>query len=192
MALIDTRHSGPDPEDRKLVEKFLRRRQEKVFRAIYQRHTPAIYQILVRMLRGDASNAEEVLQVAWVRAIERLETFRWESSLRSWLIGIALNCSREFLRRQRRTEPAEPWAVDELPALRRAAGELNRIDLERAIAHLPDGYREVLILHDIEGYTHNEIGEFLGIETGTSKSQLSRARRAMRARLSDVGSVQNG
>ena len=117
-----------------------------------------------------------------VRAAERLETFQWKSQLRSWLTGIALNCYRETCRQhaRRKTEPLE---LHEVVSAARVHREISRIDLERAIAQLPDGYREVLILHDVEGYTHDEIGNLMGIRNGTSKSQLSRARRAVRSWL---------
>jgi RNA polymerase sigma-70 factor (ECF subfamily) len=81
--------------------------------------------------------------------------------------------------------------TEDLPTAPRITGVIDRIDLERVIAMLPDGYREVLILHDIEGYTHEEIGTLLGVESGTSKSQLARARRAVRVRLAKAGKHQN-
>jgi RNA polymerase sigma-70 factor (ECF subfamily) len=184
---MDPRNDGTDLEDRQLVSGFLRRREEKAFRALYRRHAPALHRIALRLVRGRREDAEEILQNTWIRAVERLSGFRWESSLRSWLVGIAINCSRELNRRTGRIEELpEPVRVQDVDELPRLNGTVGRIDLERAIATLPDGYREVLVLHDIEGYTHSEIGSILGIEAGTSKSQLSHARRAVRARLAGL------
>jgi RNA polymerase sigma-70 factor (ECF subfamily) len=171
-------------DDRSLVSHFVRFGDEAAFRGLYRRHADALYRLIVRMVGGRRS-ADDVLQITWIRAAENLNRFRWESSLRSWLVGIALNCCRESLRGDRRRgthELCEPAA--DLPEVR-SNGHGLRIDLERAIASLPKGYREVLVLHDVEGYTHLEIAELLGIEPGTSKSQLSRARRALRRRLTE-------
>ncbi len=118
---------------------------------------------------------------AWLAAADRLGAFRWESSFRSWLSGFVINQVRQRWRADRR-EPVpleETRAGDDLPLLMAA----DRVDLERAIAALPDGFRAVLVLHDIEGYTHDEIGSVLGIVAGTSKSQLARARSAVREAL---------
>ena len=177
------RRRSQNEEDRHLVARFLSRRDEKSFRSLYRRHSPYLNQFVLRLVGGEHGDAEDVLQVAWSRAVERLDLFRWESSLRSWLTGIALNCSRELLRKRRRSEVTPQNELPEIEVRPEAARKVDALDLERAIANLPQGYREVLILHDIEGYTHVEIGQFLGIESGTSKSQLSRARRAMRMSL---------
>ncbi len=170
-------------KDYKLVEQFLRRNDEKSFLKLYRRHAPSLNQLVVRLIGGLEFDAEDVIQATWIRVIENLRAFRWESSFRTWLTGIAINCSREYMRKARRLQSLELLeAVDNI-RVSRINSRISLIDLERAIAILPDGYREVLILHDIEGYTHDEIACFLGIETGTSKSQLSRARKAIRALL---------
>ncbi len=173
--------------DRVLVARFLSRRDEASFRAIYARHAPAVFALAAR-ISGSASDGEDLLQEAWIRAVERLEGFRWESTLRTWLCGIAVNCWRELRRRRLNgleavfVEPAaaalEDDLADDAPLPR---GE--RIDLERAIAALADGYREVVVLHDVHGYTHHEIAGMLGIEAGTSRSQLFRGRRSLREML---------
>jgi RNA polymerase sigma-70 factor (ECF subfamily) len=147
--------------------------------------------MIVRIVGGVGWDAEDVIQTTWIRAIENLHRFRWESSLRTWLTGIAINCARETLRKRKRTQNFE--LIDEVAqtTVPRINREINRIDLERAISELPDGYREVLLLHDVEGYTHEEIGGLLGIELGTSKSQLSRARKAVRILLSETNGYKN-
>ena len=123
------------------------------------------------------------MQSTWIIAVQRLADFRWESSLKTWLSGIALNACREIQRR-RRAETSLPRSDaenDSKTALHPAPGAT--LDLDRALSDLPEGYREALILHDVEGYTHEEIARLLGIDTGTSKSQLSRARKALKALL---------
>jgi RNA polymerase sigma-70 factor (ECF subfamily) len=178
-------------EDRRLVSDFLRRREEKAFRALYRRYAPVLYRFVLRYVRGNELDAEDTLQTTWVRVIENLADFRWESSLRSWLTGIALNCAREAMRKHGRGVYTELDETEDLSTAPRITRVIDRIDLERVIAMLPDGYREVLILHDIEGYTHGEISTLLGVESGTSKSQLARARRAVRVRLTKAGKHQN-
>jgi RNA polymerase sigma-70 factor (ECF subfamily) len=115
-----------------------------------------------------------------LRAIPRLQNFRRESSLRTWLCGFIVNCCRERFRGPLFEE------FDERSVSSVASSDLrvlDRLDLERALASLPPGARTVVILHDIEGYTHDEIAGALGIDPGTSKSQLSRGRAALRNRL---------
>lgn len=168
-------------EDRELVAEFLATRSESAFRRLYRRHASAVYAMLLRLTAGDSARAEDCLQDAWMRAVAALDRFAWRSSLRTWLRGIAINCWREGWREDRRaplrlgedTEPAVPDSVS----------PLDVIALERAVTLLPDGYRAVLVLHDVEGFTHEEIADALGIVPGTSKSQLARARAAVRRSL---------
>jgi RNA polymerase sigma factor (sigma-70 family) len=163
-------------KDRALAEQFLRNRDEVAFLALYRLHTPALYRIAYRML-PDAQRAAEIVQDTWIRATEKLRSFRWESSLATWLAGIVINRSREEIRRRN----AEPQSSHDLAEPLVAGSPVpERLDLERAIAKLADGYREVLLLHDVEGYTHEEIAQALEIEPATSRSQLARARSAMR------------
>jgi len=175
-----------EPPDRQLVRSFLADRAESCFRALYRRHSPMLYRVVLRLVDGSRCDADDVIQTTWIRALESLAAFRWESSLRSWLVGIALNCSREHQRQRLKMLLARLDEAEELPAPQAPATEAS-FDLEAAIDGLPDGYREVLLLHDLEGYTHGEIGELLGIREGTSKSQLARARRAVRDRITKSG-----
>jgi len=178
--------SGEDEvkADRELVESFLSGRAESAFRALYRRHTSALFPLALRVLKGSEGDAQEAVQETWIRAVERLGGFRWESALRTWLTGILLNRCREMLRAR-----GKEGRVDGAEGLHPASRPLEtaRLDLERGLAHLPEGYREILLLHDVQGHTHAEISRLLGIEEGTSKSQLSRARRALRASLSGEG-----
>ena len=169
------------PTDSQLLEEFLRGRSERSFLALYDRHAAAMYALAYRMMGAREADAADALQEAWTRALPRLAQFRGESALRTWLCGFVVNCCRERFR-----EPLfEP--MDEAPSVSSAGGAdghvLRTIDVERALATLPPGARTILILHDIEGYTHREIGVVLGIDEGTSKSQLSRGRKALRRRL---------
>jgi RNA polymerase sigma-70 factor (ECF subfamily) len=166
------------PPDRELVESFLRNGDEDAFRQLFRRHTPRLYATALRLAGGQASQAEEAVQMAWARAARRLAGFEWRAALTTWLISIVINCVREQ-QRERRELPLEA-SHDVLTAV--SAPGL-KLDLERAIAALPPRYREVLVLHDVEGWTHAEIATALGITVGTTKSQLFHARRAVRARL---------
>ena len=169
-------------DDRRLVAEFLASRSEQAFRRLYRRHASAVYALLLRLTAGDVARAEDCLQDAWMRAIAALDRFAWRSSLRTWIRGIAINCWREGWRDDRRA-PLR-LVEDHEPELDPPdVSPLDVIALERAVADLPDGYRAVLVLHDVEGFTHEEIGEALGIVPGTSKSQLARARAAVRRSL---------
>lgn len=175
--------------DRQQVEAFLQRRDEAAFQVLYRRHTPFLFSLALHLSAGRGSDAEDVVQTAWIRAVESLRRFGWRSSLRTWLAGILINCAREQWRQPGLGSlPAEPES--------QAAGPIafhDRIDLERAISGLPYGYREVLLLHDVEGFTHQEIAQILHIEPGTSKSQLFHARRALQQVLPQpAGAVRGG
>jgi RNA polymerase sigma-70 factor (ECF subfamily) len=170
--------------DRRLVSKFLARRNEPSFRELYHRHTPALYQLALRLVGWNVHEAEEVVQDTWMRAIEALGGFRWESSLRTWLSGIAINRCRELYRQ--RVRQSHEVVIEQLAQEISTTENFERLDLEQAIAALPNGYRQVLVLHDVEGYTHEEISRMLEIEVGTSKSQLSRARSSVREALQAV------
>lgn len=164
--------------DRRLVKRFIRTRDESVFRELYRRHTPVLYSLALRLVGGSETDAQDAIQDTWIRACQTLPVFEWRSSLRTWLTGILINRARELSRqRQRRSEDE---LTDEYPAAV-SVGQGESIDLEQAIARLPPGYRHVLVLHDVEGYTHEEISKLLEINAGTSKSQLHNARKAIRA-----------
>jgi RNA polymerase sigma-70 factor (ECF subfamily) len=169
------------PTDSELLEGFLRDRSERSFLALYDRHAAAMYALAYRLMGGHDADAADALQEAWMRALPRLLQFRGESALRTWLCGFVVNCCRERFR-----GPLFE-AIDDEYSVPSGNGSdlrvLGMIDLERALTSLAPGYRAVLVLHDIEGYTHREIAAALGIDQGTSKSQLSRGREALRRRL---------
>jgi RNA polymerase sigma-70 factor (ECF subfamily) len=157
-------------------------RDEAAFRVLYRRHTPRLLQLQLRFAGGRAADAEDMVQETWLRAVRGLGTFRRDGRLGAWLYGIAVNVAREWLR-QAAGEAARraDVDVDDLPLPARPTAD--SADLEAAIARLPAGQRAVLLLHDLEGFTHEDIATALGIVAGTSKSQLALARRALRRAL---------
>lgn len=164
-------------ETQQLVEMFLERRNERSFRKLYRRCTPVIYLLALRMLSGNETDAEEIMQEVWMRAIEGLPRFRWQSTFETWLYSITIRCCQEALRKRNKQDVAENTELMSDPS---PFEKFEAMDLETAIQRLPDGYRQVLILHDIKGYTHKEIAHLLDIDPGTSKSQLFNARRKIR------------
>lgn len=171
------------PSDRMLVDRVITHRDEDAFRALYRRHTPYLFQFVLRLQARSDADAEDIVQETWIRAADAFERFRWSSTLRTWLASIALNLTRDWLRRNGKRDTVE-FRPDSRAVPPTSIPE--RVDLERAIAGLPDGYRTVLVLHDIEGFTHIEIGERLGIEPVSSRTQLSRARSALRSVLASA------
>jgi RNA polymerase sigma-70 factor, ECF subfamily len=151
-------------------------------RELYQRYAPRVHAV-VRRLAGDDALAEDWAQEAWVRAIRALPGFRGDSQFGTWLHRIAVNSALYGKRARERRISREQPLPDGLPGGATPDRALLRMRLEGAIAQLPEGMRRVLVLHDIEGYTHVEIGEMLGIAPGTCKSQLFKARARMRALL---------
>ena len=157
---------------------------QSAFHELYREHVGRTYALCLR-LTGSAAEAEERTQDVFVQAWRTLASFRGESAFSSWLHRLAVNLvlmeRRGARRRWMRVEAVED------PATLERGGEgpspALRLDLERAVAALPKGARHVFVLHDVEGYRHEEIGELLGIAVGTSQAQLSRARRLLRGML---------
>jgi len=169
------------------VTELVRRAQagdRAAFEGVYREHAPRVYALCLR-LTGNVSDAEERTQDVFVLAWRRLATFRGESAFATWLHRLTVNLVLTERRTARRRE-ARVLPVDDPASLERNAGPARpgeRLDLERAIAALPAGAREVFVLFDIEGFTHEEIGRRCGIAAGTSKAQLFRARRLLREML---------
>jgi RNA polymerase sigma-70 factor, ECF subfamily len=159
---------------------------EAAARTLYDRYAPRVYAV-VRRVAGEDALADDWAQEAWIRVFRALPGFRGDSAFSTWIHRVAVNSALQGLRGHSRHEtrettlspPVEPAASPEPAAL--------RIALERAMARLPDGMRQVLVLHDVEGFTHDEIGALLGIAAGTSKSQLFKARAKMREQLAPAG-----
>ena len=153
---------------------------EAAFRELFRRHTPHLLQFVARVLGPASSDAEDVVQDTWLRAYPALVTFRNESSFSTWLCSVGLRAALDSMRRGRRHVAETLFDDDSATELPPAE---DRMDIEAAISRLAPGYRMVLVLHDVEGFTHEEIGLQLGIAPGTSKAQLFKARRVMRALL---------
>lgn len=153
---------------------------EAAFRELFRRHTPHLLQFVSRVLGASAGDAEDVVQDTWLRAYPALVTFRNESSFSTWLCSVGLRAALDSMRRGRRHVAETLFDDDSATELPPAE---DRMDIESAISRLAPGYRMVLVLHDVEGFTHEEIGLQLGIAPGTSKAQLFKARRVMRALL---------
>lgn len=161
---------------------------EAALALIYRRYRPRVFSVVARLL--GAAEAEEVTQEVFLRAFRGLDRFRAESQLSTWLYRIAVNAalSERTRRGVERARTAPAVLADALAAPEEAAGDpALRSRLERALAVLPPGYRAVLVLHDVEGLEHEEIGRVLGCRVGTSKSQLHKARAKMREILADGG-----
>ena len=155
------------------------------FEALYRAHAGRVYALCLR-LTADRALAEERTQDAFVRAWERLATFRGESAFSSWLYRLTVNevllaRRAERRREQRVVTSGDPAALERTGGADTLSG--SALDLERAVAALPAGAREVFVLHDVEGYRHEEIAELTDIAVGTSKAQLFRARRLLREAL---------
>ncbi len=152
------------------------------FAEIYRIHVGRVYGICSRIL-GDRSRSEEVTQQVFIRLWMKIALFRGESSFSSWLHRLALNVA---LNEVKASASIQDSSLDD-PAIKSASqGNCSRetkMDLERAIAGLPTGARVVFVLHEIEGLNHKDIADKLGLSNGTSKAQLSRARKLLREAL---------
>ena len=154
------------------------------FEAVYREHAGRVYALCLRM-SGDAQAAKDLVQVVFVRAWEKLDTFRGESAFSSWLYRLAVNVVLMDRRnRARKAEDSLDEDEDSAPVAAAIARSPElKLDLEQAIAALPRMARQVLVLFDVEGYSHSEIGQMLGIAEGTSKAHLFRARGLLKEML---------
>ncbi len=158
------------------------------FEQLYRRHHRRVHGVIVRLVGQAGARAEDLTQEAFVRAWQALPSFRFESAVSTWLHRLAVNTALMELRSRR----SRPWQEGDDEALESVstpdiAGHavLGR-DLERAVASLPPRARAVLVLHDVEGWKHEEIAGELGMAVGSSKAQLHRARGLLRARIGEM------
>lgn len=157
------------------------------FEELYRTHGGRLHAVAYRML-GRAEDAEDVVQEIFLTTFRKIGSYRGDSALGTWLHRLGVNVCLDRLRsRARRNEQRTEWldgdVADAPPAASRGLGAIDRLDLERAIHELPDGCRAAFLLHDVEGFEHREIAAMLGIAEGTSKSQVHKARRRLRAAL---------
>ena len=155
------------------------------FAELYARHSARIFSLAARMA-GSPDTGEDLLQEIFLQAHRKIGGFKGDAAIGTWLYRLALNHCLDFVRsRQARMDKATSTIDDEsataVASRRESPGD--RIDLERAIAQLPPGCREVFVLHDVEGYEHGEIARMLGSAEGTSTSQVFKARMKLRALL---------
>ena len=155
-------------------------------RALYDAHVDRVYRLTYRFA-GNEDLAQDFTQDTFIRAFSKLQDYRGEAAFGSWLHTIAMSVILNGLRKAKRFDQREA-VLDEaamVPALTRHAEPDLKERLAQAIDALPEGCRTVFLLHDVEGYTHEEIGGALEITAGTSKAQLSRARAKLRESLAD-------
>jgi RNA polymerase sigma-70 factor (ECF subfamily) len=163
-------------------------RDMEAFEEIYHLHHKRVYSICFRMVRN-ASDAEDLTQQVFIQLFRKLDTFRGESSFTTWLHRMTVN--QVLMHFRRRVVKTEKTTEDGTTPIRIVSGTENpsrmalidRIALNQAIGQLPPGYRMVFILHDLEGFEHDQIGKMLGCAVGTSKSQLHKARQRLRELL---------
>lgn len=184
MASLETMAEQRD-DDAELVARASRGNR-LAFEMLYRRHRDRIYGLLWRLAGADGALAEDLLQEAFVRAWRKLDSFRGDSQFVTWLhrlsVNVALSDRRIRLRRLEHETPLEGQAERTARGAKDVTAGEHR-DLERAIARLPERARTVLVLYDIEGYSHAEIAELTGMAVGSSKAQLHRARSLVREEL---------
>lgn len=158
------------------------------FEELYRLHAGRLYSLTLRMA-GSVQEAEDLLQDVFLQAHRKLGSFRGESSLGTWLYRLGMNHCLDYVRGRHARMGRATDSLDEDTALEPAApapavpSAISRIGLERAIAQLPDGCKAAFLLHDVEGFEHQEVAAILGVSIGTSKSQVHRARQKLRGML---------
>ena len=183
------------PQGKKLSELELIERAKQgdaeAFESLYNLHKRRVYSLCLRMTANTAA-AEDLTQEAFLQLFRKIGTFRGESAFSTWLHRMAVNVVLMQLRKK--GLPVVPLddtveTEDEIPRKelggpdRNLAGSIDRLQLQRAVDDLPPGYRSIFVLHDVEGYEHNEIAEIVGCSVGNSKSQLHKARLKLRELL---------
>lgn len=159
------------------------------FQALYDKHKRRVYSLCLRMTSNTAE-AEDLAQEAFLQLFRKIGTFRGESAFSTWLHRLSVNVVLMHLRKKslpvvsldetpsanEEETPKKDFGAEDLAL----AGSLDRLQLQRAVADLPPGYRTIFVLHDVEGYEHNEIATMVGCSIGNSKSQLHKARMKLR------------
>ena len=168
----------------------------EAFEALYNLHKRRVYSLCLRMTANTAA-AEDLTQEAFLQLFRKIGTFRGESAFSTWLHRLSVNVVLMRLRKKSATEtsleevtepdkdsdgPRRDFGAPDL----RLSGSLDRLNLQRAVEQLPPGYKSVFILHDVQGYEHNEIAEIMGCSIGNSKSQLHKARMRLRELLQEA------
>jgi RNA polymerase sigma-70 factor (ECF subfamily) len=180
-------------------EAIIRQAQEgnaAAFEQLYRRYSSRVYFLGLRMLKND-SEAEDLTQEAFLLLFRKIHTFRGEARFSTWLHRLTINLVLMRFRKTRHQETSLDAELgsdeeDSAPLTEfggpdlRLSGTIDRVNLSKAIEKLPDGYKEMFILHDVEGYEHHEIAGILGCSIGNSKSQVYKARRRLRELLQEA------
>jgi RNA polymerase sigma-70 factor, ECF subfamily len=193
--VFQNNHPRPaSPSNTELIARA-QRGEEAAFEALFTQHRQRVYALCLRMI-GNTAEAEELTQDAFLQVFRKIHTFRGESAFSTWLHRLSANIVLMRLRKKKINETSleEISAGDEFDDQPKEfgardmvlAGSIDRLNLERAIAQLPPGYKKAFMLHDVHGYEHNEIAEMLGSSIGNSKSQLHKARARLRKLLQET------
>lgn len=183
--------AGDRTAELELVERC-RRGELGAFEELYRAHSGRLYSLACRML-GNPADAEDQLQEIFLSAHRKLDSFRGDSALGTWLYRLATNQILDHVRSRAARAGQLTDGLDDASLLADGGGQrladraIDRIDLERALAELPEGCRAAFVLHDVEGLEHREVSEVLGIAEGTSKSQVHKARLRLRGLLRGTG-----
>ena len=183
----EQRQTG-DPLEAELIERA-KQGDAQAFQHLYDKHKRRVYSLCLRMTSNTAE-AEDLTQEAFLQLFRKIGTFRGESAFSTWLHRLSVNVVLMHLRKkslpqvslEETTQPGEEdtprkdFGAEDLAL----AGSLDRLQLQRAVNDLPPGYRTIFVLHDVEGYEHNEIAQMVGCSIGNSKSQLHKARMKLR------------
>jgi RNA polymerase sigma-70 factor, ECF subfamily len=179
-----------EPRDEDLVRRYVAGDQG-AFADLVRRHETRVYTLAYRLV-GNADDAREASQEAFLTCARKLRGFRFDSAFGTWLYRVTANASYDVLRRRKRA----PVPVEELPEQQietdEAAGTADRIDVERALALIPDDFRLVISLHDLQGLPYEEVAEIVGVPVGTVKSRLHRGRVALGKLLGGPGGEHPG
>jgi RNA polymerase sigma-70 factor, ECF subfamily len=179
------------PEEADLIDRC-KRQEPGAFEELYRIHAGRVYNLACR-LTGSLSEGEDLMQEAFVQIFRKLDGFKGESAVGTWIYRLATNQCLDYLRSReakarKLNDPIENEAM--LPVHVTRPMRADRLDLERAISRLAPGYRAAFVLHDVEGFEHQEVAEMLGIAEGTSKSQVHKARAKIREYLSAAPPVE--
>jgi RNA polymerase sigma-70 factor, ECF subfamily len=181
-------HKAPDPSEAGLIERA-KAGDAEAFHALYDKHKRRVYSLCLRMTANTAE-AEDLAQEAFLQLYRKIATFRGESAFSTWLHRLSVNVVLMHLRKKSlpvvsleettqgadEDSPKKDFGADDVAL----AGSIDRMQLQKAVDNLPPGYRTIFVLHDIEGYEHNEIAKIAGCSIGNSKSQLHKARMKLR------------
>jgi RNA polymerase sigma-70 factor, ECF subfamily len=164
----------------------------EAFESLYREHASRLFSLAVRML-GNRHDAEDMLQEIFLTAHRKLQGYRGDARLSTWMFRLATNLCLDHLRSKAMRMSRATSSIDEDDAMEPvsaapgpAVGAVQHIDLERAVARLPQGCRAAFLLHDVEGFEHREVASMLGISEGTSKSQVHKARLKLRGYLAGL------